>query len=278
MAFSQNEISNFSFKFLNSVLGSGNRSTAPNNLAWYEEIAFADIIIDPRSIWSEIDNIPPAPNLSDAQQASIDNPTIIQDYSTSAIHLTPSPNSRLFFATTVYGDLSTRLKNWIIPQIIPRVDSGFEGFPSIGYGVRFYQGDPNNGGTEITVTAEKEGAITGWIMNYGAGAVLVASSFTSITDPTDLWITGFRYIGETGVGIGSGSGIKNENLTGTIDGVNKTFTTANSFVVGSTQVYINGIRQSLGTSYTENSGSNEIIFTDYLANAGDDLSIDYESS
>ena len=84
-----------------------------------------------------------------------------------------------------------------MPQHVSRTDAGFEGMPSIGYTIRLYQGNPSSGGVEITTTVDIDGADVGWFIMYGAGAVIVSSSFSGITDPNDLWITGYQYIGKT---------------------------------------------------------------------------------
>lgn len=176
-------------------------------MTWYEEITTNDLIVKPDQIWGDYSSIPPAPNLATAQANAVANPSIIDDFSlaANAIRLTPSPNNKVFFATSVYDDLSTRLRNWIMPQLIPRTDLGWEGFPSIGYAVKLWDGDPNAGGSEITTSEEQSGAIVGWWMNYGAGAIKVASSFTGISDPTQVYLTGFQYIGAEGsTGVGSG--------------------------------------------------------------------------
>ena len=206
MAFLQEEIRNFVFKgFSNGILGTANRSTAPDNLTWYEESNTSDISVNARSVLLEIEQIPPARNQTDAHNNTIANPTLLEEYSTTnAIRLTPSPNQKTFFCTSTFGDLTTRLYNFVMPQFTPRIDSGFEGMPSIGYTARLYQGDPNAGGTEITTTVGQQGADVGWIFMYGAGAVVIASSFSSITNPNDLWLTGFRYIGKTAETVVSG--------------------------------------------------------------------------
>lgn len=59
---------------------------------------------------------------------------------------------------------------------------------------------------------------------------------------------------------GSGTPVRNETFTGTVDGTNTVFTTASNFIAGSTQVYHNGMRQQLGDDYTE-TGPNEITFS-----------------
>ena len=52
-----------------------------------------------------------------------------------------------------------------------------------------------------------------------------------------------------------------EELTGEIDGENKIFATTLNYKIGSTEVFINGLKQKLGTHYTE-SGDKEITFID----------------
>ncbi|RLC87099.1 MAG: hypothetical protein DRJ03_06970 [Chloroflexi bacterium] len=211
MPFTVNEYLKFSSKGWLGLLGSGNRLTAPDNLAWYEERYTIDTIVKPDQIWADFTTIPEAANLAAAQAAAAANPTIIEDLSlaASAIHCTPSLNNKLFMATSTYGDLDTRLKNWLMPQLFPQAGTSL---PSIGYMCRVWQGDPNAGGTEITTTAGKVDAATAWFMNFGAGAVLFSSDEALILDPTDIWITGFRYIGATG---GSGGGAISVEYNGT---------------------------------------------------------------
>lgn len=59
---------------------------------------------------------------------------------------------------------------------------------------------------------------------------------------------------------GSGTPVRNETLSGTVDGVNTVFTTSFNFISGSTAIYHNGMRQQLGDDYTE-TGPNEITFS-----------------
>lgn len=54
--------------------------------------------------------------------------------------------------------------------------------------------------------------------------------------------------------------IMNEVATGTIDGSNTVFTTANNFATGKLAVYLNGVRQVLGDDYTV-TDVNEVTFT-----------------
>ncbi len=62
-------------------------------------------------------------------------------------------------------------------------------------------------------------------------------------------------------GNSSGGQVSNEIPSGAKDRVNTTFTTANSFVTDSTNVFINGVKQTLNLAYNEQNG-NQIVFTD----------------
>jgi len=196
MAFLQEELRNLSFKsVVAGILGTRNRSTAPDNGTYYEEIATSALSINPNQILSNIANVPVANNISEADNAATLNPLLIKAYnSANAIHLSPLPGNKAFFATETFGDLGTRITNLIMPQMVPKPD----GHPSLGYTIRLYNGNPASGGTEITTTAEQSGADVGWVASYGPGAIITASSFTSITDPNDVWITAYQYIGPTG--------------------------------------------------------------------------------
>lgn len=65
-------------------------------------------------------------------------------------------------------------------------------------------------------------------------------------------------------------------LSGAINNINKVFTVPENFKSGSSQVFINGLRQILGNHYTE-SGPNEITFTEAPSSVGfqDELIINY---
>lgn len=73
-------------------------------------------------------------------------------------------------------------------------------------------------------------------------------------------------------------GVFGETPAGTIDGANKVFTTANNFIAGSTQFFINGIRQRPGAAndYTE-TGVNQITLVNAPA-GGAVLLVDYSKA
>jgi len=199
MAFLSEELVNFSFKGWNALLGTANRNTSPNNLAWYEEFYPADVEVKPLQILVEFDQIPIAPDLVTAQANAAAAPSRIADYSlaTTAIRLTPTVNQTAFFALSTFGDWTTRMQNWLLPQHYPLAD----GTPSFGYQVRLWNGDPNAGGVEIFPTTGKIDAFTAWTFSYGAGAIVIASNAVAalITDVNQVYIQGFQYVGPTGV-------------------------------------------------------------------------------
>lgn len=79
------------------------------------------------------------------------------------------------------------------------------------------------------------------------------------------------------VGAGGGGGgsaqVFDEVPTGTIDGVNATYTTASNFVSSTTAVYLNGLRERLGAGYTESSPHTILFATP--PQTGDVVIIDY---
>lgn len=79
--------------------------------------------------------------------------------------------------------------------------------------------------------------------------------------------------GPTGPIGGVESLVFNETLSGLINGINKTFTTAFNFDSSKTNVYLNGVRLRPITHYS-NFGSNTIIIED-IPLTGDALQIDY---
>lgn len=70
--------------------------------------------------------------------------------------------------------------------------------------------------------------------------------------------------------------IVGEVPAGNIDGTNVAFTTAFNFTAGSTEVYLNGLREHLGEGYVE-VGDNEILLSD-APQSTDDLVVCYVRS
>lgn len=78
---------------------------------------------------------------------------------------------------------------------------------------------------------------------------------TFTTAPT----TGDVLFAEYNISVDSAA-VFNETPSGNINGANTVFTTVDLYVSGTTRVHLNGLRQELGTDYTE-SGASEITFS-----------------
>lgn len=106
---------------------------------------------------------------------------------------------------------------------------------------------------------------------HGAGVTkIIAGTGIAITSTGDPAGLGDVTISSTAAAV---SFVYNEVPSGSVDGSNVYFTTAFNFIANSTQLYRNGIRQFLGTDYTE-SGSDTVVFTQAPL-TGDILIIDY---
>lgn len=79
-------------------------------------------------------------------------------------------------------------------------------------------------------------------------------------------------VGTTGKVVGTTAFVFNETPTGTVNGVNTSFTIANTPLTGSVKVFVNGLRKKLTTDYSV-SGTT-ITFVDIPA-TGSDIIIDY---
>jgi hypothetical protein len=167
---------------------------------WYESRNAFSFIVDGGSVLTEFSSVPVAANLAAARTNATNNPTLIQDKSqtTDAVRLTAvaGTNNSTYIAYTTYNDASSaRLTNWIQPQLV----SQSSGAASIGYAIVLYDGDPVNGGTEVTTTDGTTGTgqnkTVGWIFQYSTGILLLSDDFKdNVSDP---YIMGFRYIGAT---------------------------------------------------------------------------------
>ena len=102
-------------------------------------------------------------------------------------------------------------------------------------------------------------------------------SFTAVQPvPVSITNSGSRVSFQVASGTVNINNTVNEVLIGAINNVNKVFTTTYNFKANSSQIFINGLRQTLGSHYTE-SGVNEITFSDAPSNVGfeDELIINY---
>jgi hypothetical protein len=91
-----------------------------------------------------------------------------------------------------------------------------------------------------------------------------------------LWVKDTSPNGWSILGSSTPSGSLEEThpLSGDQDGVNTTFTTPKSFVLGSTKVYINGLVYILGVDYTE-TDSSTIELTTFVPFSTDQLFVEF---
>lgn len=178
---------------------------------WYESRFPGAFITDAEMVWTAMDTIRanPAGNLATAQ-ANAAGPLngILSDLSDpgDAVRMTevPGTNGSTYVAYSVFGDYTSPIiRNWMQPQLSPQAS----GAASIGYAVRFFDGDPAGGGVEIFTTDGTTGTgknkTVGWIFDYGNGMLILSDDFKgSISDP---YIMGFQYIG----GVATGGGVDN---------------------------------------------------------------------
>lgn len=153
-----------------------------------------------------------------------------------------------WIATSVFGDLTTRLTNWVPPAI------------DAGYLVEVYKNDP-------AVPANKlNGGTAGneWVYDYNAGVLRFVNTVPA--GITELYLVGHRYIGATGL---TGAGVNLRDTAVEYSGnslTTGTYTFVNFFEyapqLNSITVEVNGQRIE-STQYTV-SGRNLVLNLDTL--------------
>ena len=168
---------------------------------WYDSKVANIPSVFNKNVLTEFHLIPQAATKAIAQTNAAANNTLISDLSQNAsairLSLVAGTTNSTYLATSSYGTYgdSVRLRNWIHPTRVP-LDTGF---PSSGYTIRVFQGNPAAGGTEITTSTGLTGTGTSaspaWIFNYDQGILLISDDYkATLTNP---YILGFRYTGKT---------------------------------------------------------------------------------
>jgi len=220
MGFTSSEIQRLTFK-----VQAGNVIDANAGSYWYESRFPFNPAVDANRILSEYDTIQqyPAANLATARNnVSTYLSDIVDDLSqdVSSIRLTQAVSgvNNTWAAYNTYNDRSSEIIDlWIQPQKIPQTN----GSPSNGYAIQLYSGDPGSGGEYISPTAGQSGGEVGWVFNYDMGLLFLSNDMITFINNNysaglDLYVKGFRYIGETGLGgdnVTPGFGIEISDLT-----------------------------------------------------------------
>jgi hypothetical protein len=129
------------------------------------------------NIWLDSALVPtPAPSVSNNVVNVIGISTPVQMTADFTV-----PDNRTWLATLSFGDVGSIINNWVNPGIDP------------SYLVQVYSGDPRSGGVNLNQTSTNQE----WIFDYAAGVL----SFPNTLPPgvTQLWITGWQYVGRQGV-------------------------------------------------------------------------------
>ena len=164
-----------------SVVGTGAISGTPKQP--FAEAIPSPLVVPNSSLWNEAGSIPATPPGSDTPQVKV------YLAATSGLRMTADATSsgqRAYIAYSTYGNTSsTRLTNWIDTQF------------GASYIIKVYKGDPNSGG--VNLSAAGSGANDGWFFDYSAGVLNFndTSVPSGVTD-TNIYIVGYRYIGQTG--------------------------------------------------------------------------------
>ena len=173
----------------NSGMSGSNTEKQP-----FGEAIPSPLVVPNSSLWNEGDLIPSTPPGSDTSQVKV--------YSKSTpLRMTVDSsvaNNRSFIAYTTYNNTSsTRLTNWIDTQFGP------------DYQIEVYREDPSSGveGSDYFKLSEgggntSTGSPDGWFFDYSAGVLNFSdTNIHNSISSSNIYIVGYRYIGQTGAPI-----------------------------------------------------------------------------
>ena len=164
-----------------SVVGTGAISGTPKQP--FAEAIPSPLVVPNSSLWNEAASIPATAPGSDTTQVKV------YLAASSGLRMTADSTSsgqRAYIAYTTYNNTSSaRLTNWIDTQF------------GASYLIKVYKGDPNSGG--VALSAAGSGSNDGWFFDYSAGVLNFndTSVPSGVTD-TNIYIVGYRYVGQTG--------------------------------------------------------------------------------
>lgn len=106
---------------------------------------------------------------------------------------------------------------------------------------------------------------------------LSGSTITFVTAPASGAVLLADYnISNSAYSVGTNSIITDEVPTGTVNGTNTSFTAARAYIAGSLQVFINGVKQSRTTHFTETTPSSGTFTMSDAPLTGDNIVINYQ--
>ena len=193
------------------------------------------LVVPDSSVWSNSEHIPTTPPGSDT--------TYIKVYpaSGSGWHMTEDTTvsgSRTFVARSTYNNNSTaNLTNWIDTQFGP------------DYVIKVFKDDPTVPANELA--AAGSGSNDTWFFDYSSGVLnFNGTQIPSGVNANNVYIVGYRYIGETGVLTpGDDVSFRNLSVTGVSTLTGNVTAQNNLTVVGN--LTVNGDNTILNTSSLE---------------------------
>ena len=238
-----------------SVVGTG--AISGTGKQPFAEAIPSPLIIANGALWNESDSIPTTPPGSDTAQVKV------YLAGTSGLRMTADSTSsgqRAYIAYTTYNNTSSaRLTNWIDTQF------------GSSYLIKVYKGDPNSGG--VALSAAGSGSNDGWFFDYSAGVLNFNDTNvpSGVTD-TNIYIVGYRYIGQTGAPTPTGGG-------------NFTFndlTVSNNLSVGGISTFTGNIDANGGITATTGTfedliGAGAIVFSTGSGTLDDTANLTYST-
>jgi len=194
------------------------------------------------------------------------NQAIIDEDITGGGEYANEPNDISYIATQQFSVSGNLVDRYYTNRHIELVGSGFSTFTTMVSGSFFSY--PN------TIVTMQSGAIDGSLEKvrfYASGQESLG--IIDVNNPNNIVLA--NHVADVTIHSSGLTGLVQEDLTSQVGGGNDTFVFSNSFKEDTSQVYLNGERQRLGTDYTESVVSKSVIFT-VAPTAPDTVYVSYE--
>ena len=161
----------------------------------YEEPIPSPLIIPGTIIWSQSQNIPTTPPVTDTAYVKAYAPGI-SSYFQMTVDGTVTGNRTFVARQSVGVSTSTNLGDWVDTQF------------GSDYNIKVYKGNPTSGGVQLS--AAGSGSNDTWFFDYSSGVLnFNGTSVPSGVTASNIFIVGWRYIGAKGVLSEGGQGSTN---------------------------------------------------------------------